>query len=117
MLTRDQVKRCFQGAKQGAENVSRRPGGIVTLGPVTPVGVKTHAQPWDCQTAETFHTWGDFTEYIPLVPGGHRKNSLFFINVLLKMTKCYESYMEKVIRKHTRQAPRQFIGPLRLWSP
>ena len=62
-------------------------------------------------------TWGDFTEYIPLVPGGHQKNSLFFINVLLKMTKCYESYMEKVIRKHTRQAPRQFIGPLRLWSP
>ena len=62
-------------------------------------------------------TWGDFTEYIPLVPGGHRKNSLFFINVLLKMTKYYESYIEKVFRKHTRQAPTQFIGPLRLWSP
>ena len=52
-----------------------------------------------------------------LVPGGHGKNSLFFINVLLKMAKCYESYMEKVIRKHSCQAPRQFIGPLRLWSP
>ena len=54
---------------------------------------------------------GDFTEYIPLVPGGHQKNCLLFINVLLKMTKCYERNMEKVIRKHTCQAPRQFIGP------
>ena len=60
---------------------------------------------------------GDFTEYIPLVPGGHRKSCLFFINVLPKMTKCYERYKEKVTRKHTRQAPRQIIGPLGLWSP
>ena len=37
--------------------------------------------------------WGDFTEYILLVPGGHKKNCVFFINVLLKMTKCYERYM------------------------
>ena len=40
---------------------------------------------------------GDFTEYIPHVPGGHRKNVLFFINVLLKMIKCYERYMEKAV--------------------
>ena len=59
---------------------------------------------------------GDFTEYIPLVPGGHRKSCLFFINVLPTMTKWYKRYMEKVIRKHTRQAPRQFIGFLRLLS-
>ena len=61
--------------------------------------------------------WGDFTEYIPLVPGGHQKSWLFFINVFPKMTKCYKRYMEKVTRKHTRQAPRQIIGPSGLWSP
>ena len=60
--------------------------------------------------------WGDFTEYIPLVPGEHRKK-ITVLYVLPKMTKCYERYMEKVTRKHTRQAPRQIIGPLGLWSP
>ena len=45
------------------------------------------------------------------------KKKLFFINVLPKMTKCYERYMEKVTRKHTCQAPRQIIGLLGLWSP
>jgi len=67
-------------------------------------------------STDTCTYWGDFTEYIPLVPGGHRKSCLFFINVLPTMTKWYKSYMEKVIRKHTRQAPRQFIGFLRLLS-
>ena len=41
---------------------------------------------------------------------------LLFINVFLKMTQCYERCIEKVIRKHTRQAPRKFIGTLRLCS-
>ena len=63
------------------------------------------------------HFREDFTEYIPLVLGGHHKNLLLFIIALLKITKYYEIYMEKIIRKHTRPAPKQFIGPLRLWSP
>ena len=62
-------------------------------------------------------TGGDFTEYIPVVTGGHQKKLLLFNNALIKMTKYYERYMEKVIRKHTCQAPKQLIGPLRLWSP
>ena len=63
------------------------------------------------------HIWGDITEYILLVPGGHQNNSLLFINILLKINKFYERYMEKAIRKYTCPAPRQFIGPLGLWSP
>ena len=33
------------------------------------------------------HKWGDFTEYIPLVTGGHNFFTFFFyINASLKMT-------------------------------
>ena len=44
-------------------------------------------------------------------------NPVEFLNVLPKMTKYYEMYMLKFIRKHTCQASRQFSCALRLCSP